>query len=202
MTLPSKPVRLSAWILIAVTIAEGSWVVINFLPHPARFLAYLGFASGRSGNFWAWPLAAAVAVLFVAASCRLPAVRENLFRPSALKVLAVLLAIVAGILEEVCFRKWVMDYAERQGADLIVQILASGMAFGFAHGVWGLLGRSARVALSATVATFVMGSALAVVYIASGRSLAPCIAAHVLITGLIEPGLVLAATMGQMERGR
>lgn len=102
----------------------------------------------------------------------------------------------------VCFRKWVMDYAERQGAGLIVQILASGMAFGFAHGVWGLLGRSARVALSATVATFVMGSALTVVYIASGRSLAPCIAAHMLITGLIEPGLVLAATMGQMERGR
>jgi hypothetical protein len=33
----------------------------------------------------------------------------------------------------------------------------------------------------------------AVVYIVGGRSLAPCIVAHFVISALIEPGLVLAA---------
>jgi hypothetical protein len=43
-----------------------------------------------------------------------------------------------------------------------------------------------------------LGAALAVVYLASGRNVAPCIAAHLLINALVEPGLVLAAVRGEM----
>jgi membrane protease YdiL (CAAX protease family) len=107
---------------------------------------------------------------------------------------------MAGILEEVIFRKWLMDYFQKHAIGPIVQVLGSGLAFGLAHGVWGLLGRSLRAAASATVATGLLGAGLGVVYIVSGRSLAPCIATHFLINALIEPGLVLAAMSGQMGK--
>ena len=46
-----------------------------------------------------WVAAVIATAIFVALSLRLPSVRENLFRPSFLKLLAILLAIGAGILE-------------------------------------------------------------------------------------------------------
>ena len=143
-------------------------------------------------------MAAIVTGAFVRLSARLPSVRENLVRPSFLKILGLAVAIAAGILEEVIFRKWLMDYLSDQGIGLLMQILASGLAFGLAHGVWGLLARSLRAAAGATVITGLLGVALGFVYIAAGRSVAPCIAAHFLINALIEPGLVLAATRGEM----
>jgi hypothetical protein len=45
-----------------------------------------------------------------------------------------------------------------------------------------------------------LGLALGAVYLASDRSLAPCIVAHFVITALIEPGLVLAAVRDQLGR--
>ena len=51
---------------------------------------------------------------------------------------------------------------------------------------------------SATVATSVLGMMLGVVFLLAGRSLAPCIVSHFIINLLIEPGLVLAATRGEM----
>lgn len=83
---------------------------------------------------------------------------------------------------------------------VVVQVLGSGLLFGVLHGVWGLMGRSLRAAIGATLATGFLGMMLAVVFIAAGRSLAPCIVAHFVINALIEPGLVLAATRGEMTR--
>ena len=98
------------------------------------------------------------------------------------------------------FRKWLMDYPRDQDIGAVLQVLASAITFGLAHGIWGLMGRSLRAAIGATITTGVLGAALALVYLASDRSLAPCIAARFLINALIEPGLVLAATRGQMAR--
>jgi hypothetical protein len=64
--------------------------------------------------------------------------------------------------------------------------------------VWGIFGKSIRAAAGATIATAVLGCALAVVYLASGRNVAPCVFSHFLINALIEPGLVLAAVRGEM----
>ena len=58
--------------------------------------------------------------------------------------------------------------------------------------------RSVRAAIGATVATGLLGAALAVMYLAGGRNLVPCIAAHFLINALAEPGVVLAAMRGEM----
>ncbi len=194
------PERLSAWILGTIAAIEGLGVVLNFAPNPAGFMRYVGLAPGRIGAIEGWLLAGLVTVAFVWRSARLPSVRANLLRPSFLKALALALAVTAGILEEVIFRKWLMDYLSDQGIGPFLQILASGLAFGLAHGVWGLMARSLRAAASATVITGALGVALGLVYVVAGRSVAPCIAAHFLIDALIEPGLVLAATRGEMRR--
>jgi hypothetical protein len=87
-------------ILAAMLLAEGYWCVLNLVAHPAHFIASLGFAAGRAGTAQGWVLGVAVAALYVWRSARLPSVREHLWRPSALKALALVMALAAAILEE------------------------------------------------------------------------------------------------------
>lgn len=67
------------------------------------------------------------------------------------------------------------------------------------------MGKSLRAAVGATIVTGILGAFLAVVYLLSGRNVAPCVIAHFAINALIEPGLVLAVVRGEMgapqERG-
>jgi hypothetical protein len=191
-------VRKSALILAAIAAIEGAWVIMNFYVSGTRFVAYLGFASGKSGNLAGWFAAVFATVTFVALALRLPSVRENLFRPSYLKLLAIALAIGSGILEEVMFRRWTMNWLMAHGYGAIVQVLGAGLLFGAIHGVWGLMGKSFRAAIGATVATGFLGIMLGIVFLLAGRSLVPCIIAHFVINLLIEPGLVLAAARGEM----
>ena len=192
-----KSERKAAIILAALAVFEGIFVILNFLLNGQKFVVYLGFSPGRSGTVSGWIIALVVAAAFVFFSLRLPSVRANLFRPSWLKLLAVALAVFAGILEEWTFRKLLMDYLlVAGGIGTILQIILSGLAFGLLHGIWGLFGGSIRAAIGATIATGLLGSGLAIVYIASERSLAPCIIAHFLINLMSEPGLVLAAARG------
>lgn len=202
MTHVDASTRKSAWILAIIAALEGAWIVMNLNAVGLRFFVYLGFAPGRSGRLWGWIAAAIVTAVFVGFATRLPSVREHLFRASALKLLALLVAITAGILEEVMFRRWLMNYFEALGFNGFVQILSSGILFGALHGVWGLFGKSLRAALGATFVTGVLGAMLAVVFLLAGRSLAPCIAAHFMINLCIEPGLVLAAVRGEMQPAR
>jgi hypothetical protein len=65
-----------------------------------NFLVYLGFLSGRHTPHTAGYVASAiVAVGYTAICARLLSVRETFIRPSLLKLLALALAVVAGILE-------------------------------------------------------------------------------------------------------
>ncbi|HET7174477.1 MAG TPA: CPBP family intramembrane glutamic endopeptidase [Gammaproteobacteria bacterium] len=192
----------AALILAGFMVSEGAIVMLSFLGSPAKFMAYIGFADGRHGAALGWLLALAVTVAYVVSSLHLPSVRANLVRPSMLKLLALPMALFAGILEEAVFRGALMDHLARQGSSVAVQILLSGLTFGLAHGIWGLFGKSLRATLGATFVTGVLGAALAVVYLASGRLLMPCIAAHFIIDALIEPGIVLAACRGEMNRLR
>ena len=77
---------------------------------------------------------------------------------------------------------------------------ASALAFGLAHGVWGAFRGSLSTAIGATIATGLLGGALAVVFVVSHRVLAPVVTAHFLINVFAEPGLVLAAVRGEMSR--
>lgn len=76
----------------------------------------------------------------------------------------------------------------------------SAVAFGLAHGAWALVGRDFRSALLAIVSTSLLGLSLAIIYLAAGRNLGPCILAHVTINVVIEPWLMLSAVSGRWGR--
>ena len=192
--------RKSGIILGIITVIEAGWVLMNLQVSGWRFIRYLGFAPGMAGNLAGWIAAFLATIIFVALALRLPSVRENLFQPSLLKLLAIALALAAGILEEVVFRRWTMNWLMAHGYGAVIQVLGAGLLFGAIHGIWGLMGKSFRAAIGATVATGFLGIMLGIVFLLAGRSLAPCIVAHFLINLLIEPGLVLAATRGEMGR--
>lgn len=192
----------TARILATFLAIEGGAVAYYCIADGARFLAYLGLAAGHQGTVAGWLLALLVTAIFVGYSARFPSVRANLVRPSWLKLLALPMALAAGVLEEAVFRGTLMTLLQHRGMGVAVQILVSGLAFGAAHGVWGLFGKSPRAALGATAATGALGLALAVVYIVAGRSLLSCIAAHTLIDAFIEPGMVLAVCRGEFQRLR
>jgi membrane protease YdiL (CAAX protease family) len=190
----------AAAILGSFLLIEGWWVIVNASTGLRSFLGILGFAPGRLGTPLGWLLALIVTAAFTYYSARLPSVRHNMFRPSLLKLLAILMAVAAGILEEAIFRRMLMNHLQSEGFSAAVQIILSGLTFGVAHGIWGLFGRNVAAAVGATLATGALGTALGIVYIASHRSVASCIVAHVVIDFFIEPGLVLAAIRGEMRR--
>jgi membrane protease YdiL (CAAX protease family) len=114
-----------------------------------------------------------------------------MFKIDRLKVVAIVAAVFAGIMEEVIYRKWIMDYLESQDFSFILQVILSGLAFGMIHLLWGI--KNIKAGVNAFISTSLLGFALAIVYLVSDRSLAPCIVAHSIITALIEPGLLIAA---------
>src|SRR5947209_8628113 len=104
--------RKSTIILGSIAAIEGAWVLLNFYVNGARFFVYLGFAPSIGGTSFGWLLAFIVSAVYVAAALRLPSVAENLFRISWLKLLGLAVAISAGILEEVVFRRWLMNHLQ------------------------------------------------------------------------------------------
>ncbi|MDB5010584.1 MAG: protease self-immunity protein family [Mucilaginibacter sp.] len=189
----------AGFILSGFILIEGSWVLMNFIYNGKKFWYYMGFGPGNNGALLGWILALLAALLYIYQSARFPSVRQHLFKVSFLKLLALGVAVFASILEEVVFRKWLMDFMLHKGFGIIIQVLASGFLFGFIHGIWGLFG-SKKAAIGATIATGSLGVVLAIVYVAADRIVAPCIAAHFLINLFIEPGLVLAATRREMGK--
>jgi uncharacterized protein len=190
----------AAAILGSFLLTEGSWVIVNASTGLRSFLEYLGFAPGRLGTPLGWLLALMVTAAFICYSARLPSVRHNMIRPSLLKLLAIFMAVAAGILEEAFFRHMLMNHLQTDGFSAAMQIILSGVAFGVAHGIWGLFGRNITAAVGAMLVTGALGAALGIVYVVSHRSLASCVAAHVTIDLFIEPGLVLAAIRGEMRQ--
>jgi membrane protease YdiL (CAAX protease family) len=189
----------AAAILAMIALSETVWVVWNAHFNPRRFFHYAGFDQASVSGLLGWISALLVVVGFVYFSKRLPSVRANLFRPSWLKLLALLVAVASGFCEEIIFRKWLMDLLQHKGYGTTLQLAGSALAFGLAHAVWGLMRGSLRAAVGAMIATGGLGLAFALVYLASHRIVLPCIIAHFLINLLIEPGLVLAAILGEMS---
>ncbi len=160
----------------------GSWLQIVrnlFLDNPGRVEG--------------WGMAAALALLFMVGSSRHNyTITENLLKINAMKLMVVPMAIISGIVEEVYFRRFTMDTIAHRGGGLVLQIAAAALIFGVLHAIWGAVG-SLRVALHAALASTILGWAMALVYLAAGRSVAPCIAAHAAINLVLEPWLFLSA---------
>ena len=168
---------------------------------PPRFLRDLGFASGSQGTLLAWCLGLVVAVFYAAYAVRnIPLVREHWRAVSFFKLLGILVAVAAAVVEEAFFRRLIMDALMRAGWSAVVQVVASGLIFGLAHGIWGIMTRRVSVGVGTMVATGTLGTALGLVYIIGDRSLAPVIVAHFIVTVTIQPGITFAAFSGQMGR--
>lgn len=177
------------------------WVPVAglLLGQPPGFLRDLGFFSGPSGTPLAWTLGLLVALAYCAYAIRSPFVAHYWRSVSLLKLLAIVIAFAAAIVEEAFFRRIVMDGVMEAGGGPLLQILASALIFGGAHGIWGIVTRRIFVGIGVMVATGTLGAALAVVYLVGDRSLAPPIVAHFLITATIQPGIMFAAFSGQMR---
>lgn len=202
MDVPKKAERFAWAFLLGVIVFEGAPIVSNWLGAPIWFLDNLGFQSGPRGTLETWILAAVVTLLFAGATIRRNPWIWTANRFSALKLTAVLMAVVAGIFEEGFFRRFVMDLAAHRGWSVIGQIILSALIFGVSHGIWGLFARNIRPAITATIATSLVGGAWAVIYIVGGRSLAPCIASHIAINLVLEPGMMLSAASGKWNQAR
>jgi membrane protease YdiL (CAAX protease family) len=166
-----------------------------------KFLRDLGFVSGPRGTLLGWILAIIVAILYAGYAVKnIPFVAKYWRTLSAIKVLSVVLAIAAAIVEEAFFRRLIMDAVMVAGGSAIVQVFASALAFGLGHALWGIMTGRIMIGVTTVIATGTLGAALALVYVISDRSLAPPIVSHFLVTAVIQPGILFAAFSGQMRK--
>lgn len=163
----------------------------------------LGLASLSSIPTVGWLTAIAAGLLYIFWTIfAVPAVRHHAFRWSRLKAIAVVAAIVSGVVEELIFRRLLMDWLFDFGIGSAAQVAFSAIVFGIFHSAWGLFARDAHIVLPSVAATTVLGAALATVYLLSDRILLPAAMAHIAINLVIEPGLLLSAVAPPSKRGR
>jgi len=200
--MPKKSPRTVAAVILTFLALLLSIPVVDYARSPqGDWLNPLGFRERASVPPAAWALAIGVGFLFAAFTIRgFPAVRATWRELSWLKVVSLWAAAGAAVVEEALFRRMIMDAVAHAGGNLVLQVLASAMGFGAAHAVWGLIKLDLRVAVSSVAATTALGVGLALVYLVAGRNLAPCIVAHFMITGAVEPGLMIAAVTGRWDR--
>lgn len=167
---------------------------------PPGFLRNLGFLSGPSGTPLAWVLGFVVAVVYAGFAVRnIPLVGQHWRAVSSFKLLGIVVAVAAATVEEAFFRRLLMDSLLREGWPALGQALASGVVFGAAHGIWGVVTGRFMVGVRTMIATGIVGLGWAVVYLIGERSLAPVIVSHFIVTATIQPGIMIAAFSGQMR---
>ena len=189
----------TALILGMTSLFMFSPLAMSLFWHPIPLFQDLGFERGSIAPPLAWILATITAIAYVLYTMKaIPFVANMQREISLFKLLGILSAVVGGIVEEVFFRRWIMDMLMSGGFAPILQVIISGIAFGLAHYSWTLLTkRGIKVTLPAILSTSVLGIFLAIIYLAGGRNLGPCIFAHVLINIVIEPWLMLSAVSGK-----
>ena len=156
---------------------------------------------GKRASVWGWLLAIVFTVLYCAFTFMGPMLKGapvltdwSLFRIGT----ALTIGVSAGICEETIFRGFVMTQAQNARLHWTIQIVLSAVLFGLAHVGWGGLAGHFDVwpMIASMVATAILGTMLAVTYLAGGRSLMPVIAAHAVTDMVIEPWLLLYMISG------
>ena len=177
----------AAVVLCVVAAIEGGFI----LAYPDAWLS-AAFRHADNVGFVAWITAAIVTVGYILYSIRgLPTVAAMLGILSPYKLFALVIAIPSSIVEEVFFRGSLMNLLAAHHQHVVVQILASGIAFGIVHSFWGIRGGLSAV-YGAVRSTTLLGLALAVVFAIAGRIVFPCVVAHFAINLVLEPWLLYA----------
>jgi len=188
----------TALILGTATLIMFSPLAMILLGYPIPMFQNLGFERETIAPPLAWILATITAIAYVFYTMKvIPFVFAKQREISLFKLLGILSALIGGVVEEVFFRRWLMDMLMSGGVTPILQVLFSGIVFGLAHTCWILARGDFKFAIPAVLSTSVLGTLLAIIYLVGGRNLGPCIAAHVAINLVIEPWLMLSAVSGK-----
>lgn len=188
----------TAFILGATTIFMFSPLAMVLAGYYIPMFQNLGFTRTSIAPLPAWVLAIIVSIAYVVYTMKvIPLVLTKQKEISLFKLLGIIAALVGGIVEEVFFRRWIMDMLMSAGAALVLQVIVSGIAFGLAHTIWILAKRDLKFTIPAILSTSVLGTLLAIIYLMGGRNLGPCIFAHAIINIIIEPWLMLSAISGE-----
>jgi hypothetical protein len=194
--------------LLGVIALEGWAIVASFGRRGGLMHTLVHYAFTPTGTLVAWISATLITAAYVAyAASASPVIQDHMLRPdrwrpyAAVRIAAVPMALISGFFEEAFFRKMLMDVAMHHGACVATQVALSALAFGAVHAVWGLMSGSLRATLGAMTATGILGALLAILYLIGGRSVGPCIAAHIAINLLLEPWLIIAAATHSWRQG-
>lgn len=194
MTIIEKPNRRKAGLIIfSMSVFIFSPILMHLIGYKIPILKNLGLSIGTFAPITAWILATIVTISYVMYTFRVIPFVQKMQREISLFKMIGLMTIVGGIMEEVIFRRWLMDSLMKLGYGVIIQVIVSGLAFGLAHITWGLFSKEKQFLKGAFVATMFLGFGLAIVYLIGNRNIGPCIISHSFINMIIEPWLVLAA---------
>lgn len=150
---------------------------------------------GTSTNWRGLALGLVVAGAYCVLTALNPAVGPHLLDLIPLKLLAIVAALVTGLVEETIFRGYVMTSLETMRRGPLSQALVSGLIFGIAH----FYAFANPLSLLITFGlTFLLGVGLAAAYLAGNRSLTPAIIGHTLVDLVSEPWLLLGFFSGAM----
>jgi len=170
-------------------------LLVLFLRRRGLSLLQLGLWAPSPGR--GWIAAVVVASLFIAFNLALPLRgQKHLAELSLFHIYNSLLAgVVAGFMEEIFFRGFIMSELAWAGFGKRVQVLISAILYGLVHSAWGLISGMFTLQLvgGAVVGTAIFGLACSIVYLLSRRSLMPVIASHAVIDMVIEPWLFMVA---------
>jgi membrane protease YdiL (CAAX protease family) len=184
----SKPEGRAGVFLVGSIFGElaAMFVLVRFLKRSGGNLNDLGFRQPTtrlallSGVF--------VALVYSGWTALNPHVGPGMLQLSILKIPAIVAALVAGVVEEVIFRGYVMTTLLQMGYGNVVQVLVGGITFALAH-LYGFT--SPEAFLITQGSTFILGIMLGIIYLIGRRSLTPVIVSHALTDMIIEPALLL-----------
>jgi membrane protease YdiL (CAAX protease family) len=149
-----------------------------------------------------WIAAAVLAGLFIWFNLALPLRNEQSLGELSLFHLynSLTAGVIAGFVEEICFRGFLMTELAWAGFGKVAQVTISAVLYGLVHSAWGFTSGMFTVQMmgGAVIGTTIFGVFCSTVYLASRRSLMPVIVGHAAIDFVIEPWLFMVAiTMSQ-----
>lgn len=199
--LSSRDEKITAIILVGISSFLTFWLVFWYLGNPQQFIEYrLGINPEAFNHPIVWILTFIIAIGYIIYTAKVvPFVSEHFFTISWLKVIGIWVALVSSIVEEIFFRQILMDWLMTLDYSITIQVLASAVTFGLAHGAWILLRGEFKIALPVILSTTVLGGLLAILYILADRNIFAPIVAHVFINLFIEPWLILSGITGKWK---
>ncbi len=185
--------RKTGLIILLMSLFMFSPILMHLIGYKIPMFKNLGLSIGTFAPATAWILALILTISYVIYTFKAVPFVYKMQREISLFKMVGLLTIVGGILEEVVFRRWLMDLLMKLGYGVTIQIIVSGLVFGLIHISWGLFSKEKQFLKGAFIATTFLGFGLAIVYLVGNRNIGPCIISHSVINIIIEPWLMLAA---------